>query len=249
MGNYFEGFYFKHQKGPDTLSVIAGRAQDGAFIQVITQETSYRARYPVSAYQKGKGLRLADSFFFRDGIRLSIHQRDLELYGRLHYSGLSPIGGDIMGPFRFLPMQCRHSIISMDHKLTGKVCLNGKETDFTGGRGYIEGDSGRSFPKSYTWVQCNDFTENCSIMASVAHIPFAGSWFWGCICVVWLKGKEYRLASYKGAKIRQRDEKQLVLSQGDLSLKVLFLQPGSGHELDAPRGGKMERRLKTFDIK
>jgi tocopherol cyclase len=60
-----------------------------------------------------------------------------------------------------------------DASFTGRVLLNGRELNFTGGKGYIEGDSGRSFPKSYTWVQCNDFTVECSIMVSVVHIPFA----------------------------------------------------------------------------
>lgn len=244
MGRYFEGWYFKHQKGKETLAIIPGRADDGAFIQVLTQEGSFYIPYPLEEYRKDKTVRLADSHFARNGIRLSIHHRDLELTGHLHYHHLTPIHGNIMGPFQFLPMQCRHTVISMNHILTGKVLMNGKELDFTGGKGYIEGDSGRSFPKSYTWVQCNDFTEDCSIMASVAHIPFACSWFWGCICVVWLNGKEYRLATYLGAKIRHRDEQKLVLVQKEFTLKVLFLQPHSGHLLNAPHKGEMRHRIR-----
>lgn len=244
MGNYFEGWYFKHQKGPDTLAIIVGRAEDGAFIQVITQEGSYRLRYPISTYHKGKIIRLADNWFARNEICLSVCHKDLRISGHLHYDHLTPISGDIMGPFRFLPMQCRHSIISMDHALTGEICLNGRKIDFTGGKGYIEGDAGRSFPKSYTWVQCNDFVENCSIMASVAHIPFAWSWFWGCICVVLLDGVEYRLATYRGAKIKHRNKRQLLLEQKDLSLKILFLQPHSGYELNAPHRGEMRRSIR-----
>ncbi|MEM5769669.1 MAG: tocopherol cyclase family protein [Bacillota bacterium] len=244
MGSYFEGWYFKHQKGPDTLAIIVGRAEDGAFIQVITQEGSYRLRYPISAYHKGKTIKLGDSWFAWDEICLSVCHKDLRISGYLQYDHLTPICGDIMGPFRFLPMQCRHTVISMDHGVTGEICLNGRKIDFTGGKGYIEGDAGRSFPKSYTWVQCNDFAENCSIMASVAHIPFAGSWFWGCICVVWLDGVEYRLATYRGAKIKYRDERQLLIEQKDLSLKIFFLQPHSGYELDAPHRGEMRRSIR-----
>ena len=77
-----------------------------------------------------------------------------------------------MGPFKYFPMECRHGIISMRHTLEGRLKLNGKEIDFTNGLGYIEKDSGRSFPSSYVWVQANDFDEPCSIMASVADIPF-----------------------------------------------------------------------------
>lgn len=241
MGNRFEGWYFKHQKGPETLALIAGRAGDGAFLQAVTREGACRVRYPVSAYRRGKSLRLADCRFSRDGISLSVSGGDLELTGRLRYGGLSPVRGSIMGPFRFLPMQCRHEIVSMNHDVAGKIRLNGKEFDFTGGKGYIEGDSGRSFPKSYTWVQCNHFAGNCSIMASAAQIPFAWSWFWGCICVVWLDGVEYRLATYRGAQIKRRDEGQLLLVQKDLSLNVLFPHPPCGYALDAPNRGRMKR--------
>lgn len=244
MSRYFEGWYFKHQRNRDTLSIIPGKANDGAFIQVLTQEGSFHISYPLEAYRKGKTLWLAGSHFARNGIRLSIHHKDLELTGHLRYHHLTPIDGNIMGPFQFLPMQCRHTVISMNHRLTGSILMNGKTLDFTGGKGYIEGDSGRSFPKSYTWVQCNDFTENCSIMASVAHIPFACSWFWGCICVVWLNGTEYRLATYLGAKIKHRDANHLVLTQKDFTLEVLFLQPQAGHLLNAPRNGKMMQRIR-----
>lgn len=244
MSSYFEGWYFKHQKGEETLAVIAGRANDGAFIQVVTQEGSYRAGYPLSAYRKGKQLQIGDSTFSRDGISLSVRREGFVLSGDLHYGGLTPIRGDIMGPFRFFPMQCRHTVVSMRHDLTGGVLLNGKELAFTGGKGYIEGDSGRSFPKSYTWVQCNDFDRDCSIMASAAHIPFAFRQFWGCICAVWLEGTEYRLATYLGAKIQRRDERQLVLAQGDFTLRVLFLQPRAGHPLAAPVKGSMARSIR-----
>lgn len=243
MNRYFEGWFFKHQKGRETLSVIAGRAADGAFVQVITGERAYRVRYPIEAYDKGETLRLADNHFGRNGIRLSVHENDLELTGQLDYSGITPIDGDIMGPFRFLPMQCRHAVVSMNHSLGGKVSLNGRELDFTGGKGYIEGDSGRSFPKSYTWVQCNDFDRDCSIMASAARIPFAGLRFWGCVCVVWLDGVEYRLATYRGARIKRRDEGQLLLTQRDLSLHVRFLESHAGHLLDAPEQGRMKRGI------
>lgn len=243
LSNYFEGWYFKHQKGQETLAVIAGRSDDEAFIQVITPQGSYRVEYPLSEYQKGKTLHISDNIFSPDGISLCINHQLIKLTGHLQYDKLTPISGNIMGPFRFFPMQCKHTVVSMNHKLTGKVCLNGREIDFTGGKGYIEGDSGRSFPKSYTWVQCNNFNQNCSIMASVAHIPFAFWQFWGCICVVYLDNKEYRLATYHGVKILHRDEKQLILTQKDLTLKMLFLEPHSGHPLAAPVNGKMVRSI------
>jgi hypothetical protein len=83
-------------------------------------------------------------------------------------------------------MECHHGIVSMKHDVQGKVAFNGEEMDFNDGVGYIETDSGVSFPEGYTWIHSNDFNENCSIMAAVAKIPFLKRHFWGCICVVWL---------------------------------------------------------------
>ena len=53
-----------------------------------------------------------------------------------------------------------------------------------GGLGYIEKDSGISFPCSYLWLQCSDFPKPCSLMLSIAHVPFCASSFRGCICAV-----------------------------------------------------------------
>lgn len=226
------------------MAVIAGRAADGAFVQAISQDGSYRADFPVSVCRKDGLLQIGDNRFSKDGISLCIRNKNLELTGDLRYAQLTPIRTNIMGPFRFFHMQCTHTVISMSHSVAGSIRLNGTEYDFTGGRGYIEGDSGRSFPKSYTWVQCNDFEDDCSIMASAADIPFGFTRFWGCICVVWLRGVEYRLATYHGARILHRDEGQLVVVQKDLSLRVRFLQPPCGHQLAAPLRGKMTRSIR-----
>ena len=38
MKPYFEGTYYKHQNGVDTIAFIPGEADDGQFIQVIRSE-------------------------------------------------------------------------------------------------------------------------------------------------------------------------------------------------------------------
>jgi hypothetical protein len=131
----------------------------------------------------------------------------------------------------------------MKHGLHGAVVLNGESYDFTGGLGYIESDSGRSFPKWYTWVHCNDYDRDCSIMVSAARIPFYGLRFRGCICVVWLDGREYRLATYKGVKISRCGPGVIELKQGDYRLSVTVDARG-GHELPAPHSGKMTRVIR-----
>lgn len=243
MNNYFEGWYFKHQNGDKTLSLIPGRANDETFIQVITQDKSYHVRYPLSAYKKHDIVSVGNSTFSLDGIAIDINSDKLTLKGQISYKGIIPIQSDIMGPFRFLPMQCRHGVHSMRHRLFGTLTLNGGQLDFSGGKGYIESDKGRSFPKSYTWIQCNDLEGDTSVMVSIAHIPFAGTWFWGCIGVVWFKGKEYRLATYKGVRVRHRSKTYIELTQGPYRLKI-NISPHKGHNLLAPKKGMMSQVIR-----
>jgi len=242
MKEYFEGWYYKHQANGKTLALIPGKATDGAFIQVVTDEAAYHVTYPLSEYHKGECLTIGSNVFSESGVSLNIDRPEIKLMGEIKYDNLMPIRNDIMGPFKFFPMECRHGIMSMQHDLTGMIRLNGETYDFDDGKGYIESDSGKSFPKSYTWVHCNDFKEDCSITAAVAKIPFYGLKFWGCICVVMLNGQEYRLATYKGVKIVNCEPGVMELKQGKYRL-VIKVHSEGGHILPAPRYGKMNHNI------
>jgi len=238
MSGRFEGWYYKHQAAGASLAVIPGRAEDHAFVLVNTDDKSYNIRYPLSEYHKGDVLRVGGNTFSRAGVTLNINRPELMLTGEIKYTDITPIRYDIMGPFRLFPMECRHGVVSMRHTLRGSVALGGEVRDYTGGRGYIESDSGRSFPDGYTWVQCNDFGRDCSIMVSVARIPFCGLRFWGCICVVMLGGREYRLATYNGVKILRCEPGVIDLKQGKYRLTVT-VDAVQGQKLAAPKGGRM----------
>ena len=149
-----------------------------------------------------------------------------------------------MGPFRFFPMECRHGVLSMAHTLQGSVRMDGYVHSFEGGLGYVEKDSGTSFPRSYLWMQCNDFPSACSIMISIAHIPFCGSSFRGCICAIVYQGREYRLATYKGVKVQAFTPEHICLSQGSLLLELDITSPHTGHPLRAPQCGKMSSTIR-----
>ncbi len=243
MRKRFEGWYYKQRANGLSLALIPGRSAGGAFIQVVTDDRSYQVDYPPEEYQRhGNSLRIGSSQFSESGVILDIAGGGLRLSGYLIYSGLTPLRGDIMGPFRFFPMECRHGVVSMRHAVEGSVSLNGETLDFSRGKGYIETDSGSSFPEGYAWVQCGDFDRNCSIMASAARIPFAGLKFWGCICAVWLDGREYRLATYNGARIVRCGPGGLELRQGKYKLTA-DVQARDGLALSAPRNGLMGRTI------
>ncbi len=243
MMERFEGLYFKHQNADQTLSVIVGRSMEDAFVQIITDNCSNVIRYPRSAYKKGRQITLGGCEFGLNAIKLNIIKDDIRITGRVIYHNLTPPLYDIMGPFRLLPMECRHQIISLYHNLSGSIELNGDLHDFTDGIGYIEGDSGRSFPSAYTWLHSNDFSEPASVFLSTADIPFLGQSFKGCIGIIYTRGKQYRIATYLGAKVLESGRDAVRIKQGALLLEV-FPQIKEGYELKAPSAGKMSRIIK-----
>ena len=240
MGRFFEGWYLKHQNQKETLAVIPGIAEDSAFIQIITNTDAYQANYPKCAFHKGKDIQIEKNQFSSEGMTLAIDTGNLRVHGAINYTNLTPPASDMMGFFRFFPMQCRHGVCSFFHRLSGQVTVNGKTYDFRGGTGYIEKDSGKSFPKKYLWVQSNAFAEKACVMAAVAHIPFFGGSFTGLLAAVWYRNKEYRIATYNGGQLLLCNEKQLMLANRSHRLEILLPRQG-GHRLSAPEDGQMRR--------
>lgn len=230
----FEGWYFKHQRGDDTVAFIPGLADTGAFVQVISPAGSKQFDVP-SLSVEGGVIRAGNCRFSPSGCTLELPG----IHGHIDYGRLTPLESDIMGPFRYLPMQCRHGVISMEHTLSGGVTLDGRQHDFDGGKGYLEKDSGTSFPRSYLWLQCNDFDQPCALMVSIAHIPFCGASFTGCICALLYGGREYRLATYRGVRIHAAGPKHVCLSQSGLLLEIEITPFGGGHPLRSPVRGSM----------
>lgn len=235
----FEGWYFKHQKEKVTVAFIVGRAQNGSFLQAITPKGT--EQFEIDDFQiLGDDLYGKNFSFSKRGCTFDMPG----LQGTIAYGPQWALRSDIMGPFRYLPMECSHGIISMGHRLSGSLTIAETTYDFDGGMGYIEKDCGISFPSAYQWVQCNNFSENCSLMLSVANIPFGGFHFNGCICAILYDNREYRLATYKGAEILAATATHIRLAQGRLLLELDMLPCDSGHELLAPVQGKMNGRIR-----
>lgn len=250
MKPYYEGWYMKHEQGDDFLAVIPGRAEDGAFIQVITPQRARYLAYPLDAFEEVApsrtgvpGIRISESFFSPEGLDLNVHEEGIDLVGRLRYRAFTPLRYDIMGPFSLLPMETKHTVFSMRHRVDGTVELDGEELRFRNAVGYMEGDRGRSFPRGYTWVQSVDFDADASVMVALAEIPLAGMRFTGCIAVVSLANEEYRLATYLGVRIVEATERAIELAQRDLRLRV-EVRGGGGHRLQAPDQGTMQRVIR-----
>ena len=242
----FYGWYFKCQSDTQTLAVIPAVHRAGGkkacSIQIITEEHSWTVSMPIEAFKrKGRMISIGKNRFGEKGIRLAVCEPGLKIKGKLEFGPLFPLRYDIMGPFSFVPfLECRHSIWSMKHMVRGAVYINGTAYSFDGAEGYWEGDRGRSFPKEYIWTQCS-FPEG-ALMLSVADIPIAGFHFQGIIGIVLLDGREYRLATYLGAKTARIRNELVRVVQGSMELEARLLER-SGKPLKAPARGDMVRTI------
>ncbi|MGI5918623.1 MAG: tocopherol cyclase family protein [Christensenellales bacterium] len=256
---FFEGWYFKHAGKDGAFAAIPGvfhgknRADNHAFIQVLfsSPPESHFVRFPAEVFScdsRSFMVRIADNMFSLDGCRLSLPGIGLEAsfqYGPRVPLNTSLISPTIMGPFAYLPgMQCRHGVLSLWHSVTGSVRCGGRRMDFDGADGYIEKDWGSAFPDSWVWMQCGD--SRVTLMCAVASIPLKLISFTGIICVLRDGNKQYRLATYNGARVSKLEwqgrELLTKLSQKYYRLTVRAQAGAFGH-LQAPTPTGMDRRI------
>lgn len=245
---YFEGIYFKIQDKNNSMAFIPGISADEAFIQYIDINTSYYFKYDKSKYiRKNNSIIIDDNVLSPEGLTLNLKSEDLNIQGIVSFTKLTPLKHHIMGPFKYLPMPCMHGIISMRHNVNGNITVKDNQIIFNNAIGYIEEDKGISFPTNYIWLHCNLFNNNKknnrSIMLAIADIPFLKTSFKGVICAIKHKGNEHILATYKGVEILNYTDKQIILKQGKLYLKVDIFE-NNGQELLAPNKGNMIRTIK-----
>lgn len=243
---FFYGWYFKCQTKQQTLAVIPALHYTGrkgtCSIQIITEENAWTIELPMEeSGRKGGRIFIGNNRFGKRGILLSVKTTGLEVKGKLDFRGITPLRYDIMGPFSLVPfMECRHSVWSMRHSVSGRVSVNGTTYVFQEAEGYWEGDRGRSFPKEYLWTQ--SFFPGGSLMLSVADIPLAGMRFQGIIGVVSWQDREYRLATYLGARVTRLGNGLVRVVQGSLALEAALLEK-KGKALMAPVMGNMVRTI------
>ena len=252
LNSFFRGFYFKQQSMDHAFALIAanGRDENGnafASIQAVLPDGTFSIPFPPECARidsRGPFLRFGENHLSAEGLKVDLNGGGHSIQGALRFGPAQRPRGDIMGPFRFFPgMECRHHLVSMAHEVRGGITIDGRRYDCDGALGYIEGDSGRSFPTRYLWTHC--FPENGaprSVMLSVAEIPFCGLHFTGAIGFILLDGREIRLATYLGAKVLEFADGRAVLRQGGDTLEVQF-NPTDTATLQAPVDGRMSRAI------
>jgi tocopherol cyclase len=222
---FFEGWYFKLVDASEQrrFAVIPGifigrePSSSHAFLQTLDGVTGRTAfhRYPFDTFQAAHGkfdIRIGPNKFSATRVELEIDRPEGRMRGDLRFSGGSAwpvtlISPGIMGPYAFAPfMECYHGVLSFDHEISGWLSVDGETFDFTAGRGYIEKDWGRSFPRAWIWTQSNHFDQpGVCLTASVAIVPWLNGAFPGFIAGLWNGGELWRFATYTGAVLERLD--------------------------------------------
>lgn len=259
---YFEGWYFKNTNKDKGISFIPGinieKDSPKAFVQVITNDTSYFVNYNIDDFDFSYEpflIKVGNNLFSKEGIHIDIKDevQNLNINGDIKYSNNKSINTDfmnpnIMGPFSYVPfMECNHAILSMRNNTNGSIEINNTVINFEDDMGYIEKDWGCSFPKTYIWCQGNNFEKsNASFMLSIANVPFKMFNFRGMICVLLIDDKEYKFTTYNNSKIVEyevnNDYLNITLKKDDyyLNVKSNF---EVGQRLSAPVKGKMDKDI------
>ncbi len=265
---YFEGWYFKciSADRQNAIAIIPGMAIDPlgnrqAFIQVInavTGKTGYH-QFPYPEFKAGADrfdVEIENNRFNAQGLSLNVDTEAGSIKGRLtfHNSRPFPTGlkhPGIMGPFGWLPfMECYHAIIHLYHEIKGDIELDGQLLDFNGGVGYIEKDYGRSFPKTYLWLQASHFEGGeASFVFSRANIPFLGMAFPGFFAYFTdFDGIAWRFATYNFSRLGKWEVDSVKgtcagILEGPNGALVFKAQMAGGGRLRAPVDGLMDREI------
>ena len=260
---YFEGWYFKlaDAKMENVLAFIPGvffspdADYSHAFIQVVdgTNRTFHYERFPAEQFGADKdefALAVGENRFGRRGISFNLNRPSAAVSGELTFSGHldwpdSFLNPGSMGFYNYIPrMQCYSQVCAMDFDLAGTLDINGREIDFSGGKGYIEKNWGAAFPFSWTWVQCNHFQkERASLSCSLAHIPFLWGSFRGFLVGLYVGGTFYEFTTMNRSRVsleQKGSDVKMLLTNRRYSLSIETETRGKDFILlHGPRGKQM----------
>jgi len=221
---FFEGWYYKLVDASERhryavipgVFIGTGEGSSHAFVQTLDGSTgrTFYHRYPFEAFRADPrefDIQVGPNRFRLDAVELELNSPEQQMRGELRFTGQTPwpvtlTAPGIMGWYAFMPfMECYHGVLSLDHAIGGGLTVDGRQLDFSGGRGYIEKDWGQAFPKAWIWTQSNHFNAapGTSLTASVAIIPWLRGAFPGFIVGLWHGGQLYRFATYTGATIER----------------------------------------------
>ena len=266
--NFFEGWYFKivDKKNDYKLAIIPGISygnnenEHHSFIQVLNGKESYfkYLSYDIDDFRYNNSkfrICIHSNIFTLQGMNLSIDYNDINIHGNIVFKNLVKWPDNIINPgsmgfYNYLKfMECYSQVCALNGSIVGDLNINGINVNFTGGKVYIEKNWGRSFPKSWLWIQSNSFkSRKASITCSVGNIPFPIKNFTGFIIGVTLENEFYSFTTMNHSKINiQHLGKDIVLTATKKDIKLTlktFTDSKDFLVLKAPNKGSMTSTVK-----
>lgn len=266
--NYFEGWYYKlvSKDAMTEVTFIPGISVglDGhSFIQVL-----------VSKKQDNQSIKTYHSFgaddfkYTDDPFRISIHHNhfgldqldinlvneDLSIVGKIDIKDITPyqtgfLRPNTMGIFGYVRLlSCHHHFVSLSSNINGVLNIDGEPIEFKDSKLYIEKNWGKSFPKSYVWMQANHFTDRKTAFTfSYANIPLLGLNFRGLVSVLNVKDKQYLFSSYNGSKVKREglETNQVIytIKKKNFRIEITAIQ-NNFITLLSPKRGQMVNEIK-----
>lgn len=250
---YFEGWYLKHQSLRHTLILIPSwhKNDDGTSygsLQIIFDDRIHTASFSADDCHIARDrfyVRLGQNIFTEKGCRLHVDlPQGQTIRGHLYYGKWHIPLHSFMGPFRYLPLPCRHDVLSLSHRLRGRIQVENEIWDFQNGTGYIEKDWGYEFPAHYLWIQGNeaDTSSPTSFMLTIAELSRSHRHFLACSSLLRHDGKQYRLSTDQGARLHRYGSRRIDMCQGPYRLQIILPpEPTTVVPLLAPQDGTMNR--------
>ena len=260
---FFEGWYFK-VVDPTQQYVFAfipgislGKKTDHShsFIQMVhgpKANFSYLS-FPIESFKAEKNtfdITVHNNMFSLKRMSLNVEDQSFTASGQLSFHNVMPwpdtfFNPGSMGFYNYIPrMQCYSQVCAMDMLLEGKLCINNKEIDFNGGRGYVEKNWGSAFPYSWIWIQTNNFSKvSASLTCSLAHIPFLFGSFRGFLVGLTVDKRFFPFTTMNRSRCRTRQAGRDVHLEIHNSRHILTLETETDREkfilLHGPRDGRM----------
>jgi hypothetical protein len=250
--NYFEGWYLKvTDENNHSFVFIFGislyKDDPHSFIQVIdsSENKSYYFRFEVSDfYYNRDAIRIKDNILGIHQLKIQIEPFDIDLnIAPTLFLKKGLFSGCIMHFFKYLPLPTYHEIVFLKAKVEGSIKAKNDSYKING-HGYMEKNFGTRFPKTWLWVQANDFEKyNASLILAKAQMF---GQFTGFFCLLNVEGEELRFATYNGFKMEHHikgNDIKITIEKGKVYL-IIDVKWTDGAYIIAPvKHGKMEKEI------
>lgn len=213
--NRFEGWYVRIIDPVQSINLAFIFAYTGykedphAFIQVfdgVTHTNTYHRFEQASFDASGDMVAIDNNILSEDA--LTIRLKDMTLDVTFDYRDQLK-QKSAMGFLAKFPLECYQEVLTMTSEVKGNISYRG-ESKSIDGTSYMEKTYGRKFPKTWFWLQANQFDEDVSLSLSGGTVPTLFFYPFGFTMIIHVKGEELAFGTYNRASITRKEHNKIV---------------------------------------